>query len=573
MSDQFPRVSEDVNMMLRVVPLLLLLGLVGCGGSSSHSDFVTPPAGPPTIASLSPTSGVAGAAVTISGSNFGTERGSNTVTFNGQAASIANWSDTGIVAKVPSGATSGDVVVTVASQTSNGIKFNVVTLPTGSIALSNFGFQCGPGDAADCEGSGKGVIAWPTSQAQPGLLRLHDAGTQWANMDQGNGIYNWTNLDQWLDLIAAHQPVEVSQVFTWVPCWLAQPTNLAGCQAAAPPTAPSGSNIPPPDLGTGPQGSSIAFNNFVSAFVSHCNPNNHCVKDLIRYYEMWNEWDLSFHWTGSMADVYNLVAYPAVSIIKQTVPNAVILMPSSTPDSDTGLTYQCDFQNWLSYEDNHGYISDWIDWHVYLTAGDNATNSPEDQWSKYNANFLSIQAGGVVSGCLGGTPSSRWKNIPWANTETNFNGAPPPGLNYTCPAAQYSAADCTGQIVRWQLLHDSNGASGVFWYKWNETIGGNPQYEPAYNSMMQYLAGGKFNGPCGFTAAGGATTWTCAFTENGGKQALWVWTPNEAGTSFSVPAGFVDYLDPTATPGTAPTSVTAGQSITIGPVPFMLEQQ
>lgn len=560
MSDRFPHASESVSAVLVV---LLLIGLVGCGGGSSHSNFVTPPAGPPAISSLSTTSGVFGASVQISGSNFGGQQGSSTVTFSGSEASIAKWSDSVIVAKVPSGASSGNVVVTVGDTASNGVNFDVVALPTGSIALSNFGFQCGPGDTADCQGSSKGVITWPTTQAQPGLLRLHDAGTQWANMDQGGGNYNWSNLDQWLDLIAAHQPVEVAQVFTWVPCWdVPNPST----ECSSPPTAPSGTNQPPADLV--PSGSP-SFNAFVNAFTTHCNKNNHCVKDLIRYYEMWNEWDLKFHWLGTMDQVFQMVA-PASTIIRTNVPNAVILMPSATPDSDTGASGPADLQNWLSLEDsnliNGKHMSDWVNWHVYLTTGATTIAAPEDQWSTYNANFLSVQAS-----------NPNWQTAPWANTETNFNGAPPPnGLNYTCPSSSsasppttFSPDDCTGMIVRWQLLHDSNGAAGVFWYKWNETIGGNQQYETAYYYMMQYLAGGKFGGPCTFTAGGGATTWTCNFTEADQKTAaLWVWTPNEAGTSFTVPAGYVDYLDLSGNK----TTVTSGQSITIGVMPIMLEQ-
>jgi len=552
MSDRFPHASESV---FAVVVVLLLTGVVGCGGGSSHSNFVTPPpAGPPAINSLSTTSGVFGGSVQILGSNFGGQQGSSTVTFNGTQASVAKWSDNAIVAKVPSGATSGNVVVTVGGTASNAVNFNVVALPTGSIALSNFGFQCGPGDPADCQGASKGVITWPTTQAQPGLLRLHDAGTQWANMDQGGGNYSWSNLDQWLDLIAAHQPVEVAQVFTWVPCW------AAPSPCTAPPTAPSGTSTPPGDLTQA--GGSPSFKAFVSAFTTHCNANNHCVKDLIRYYEMWNEWDLSFHWTGTMQQVFWMVA-PASTIIRTNVPNAVILMPSSTPDSPTGGT--TDLQNWLSLEDanliNGKHMSDWVNWHVYLTKGANSatqTVTPEDQWTNYNANFLSVQAS-----------NPNWQNAPWANTETNFNGAPPPGLNYQCPSAQFTADDCTGQIVRWQLLHDSNGAAGVFWYKWNETVGANQQYETAYYYMMQYLAGGKFAGPCTFTPGGGVSIWTCNFTESDQKTgALWVWTPNESGTSFTVPSGYVDYLDLTGNK----TTVTSGQSITIGVLPIMLEQ-
>ena len=53
-----------------------------------------------------------GASVTITGANFGSTQGTSTVTFNGTAATtITSWSATSIVATVPTGATTGNVVV------------------------------------------------------------------------------------------------------------------------------------------------------------------------------------------------------------------------------------------------------------------------------------------------------------------------------------------------------------------------------------------------------------------------------------------------------------------------------
>jgi len=551
MSDRFTTALAGVSPVARFFPILLLLGLAGCGGGTAKSSFVTPPPVQTGLTGVSPPSGVVGESVSIFGSGFGSTQGSSTVSFNGTAASsVVTWDDGLITAIVPTGATSGPVVVSAGGSPFKAGTFTV-TKPATSIAASNFGFQCGPGDTSDCEGPTKGVVVWPTPLppgSTPGLLRLHDAGTQWANMDSGGGSYNFTYLDQWLDLLAAHPGVQASQVFTWVPCWDA-PT------CSSPATAPAGTNSPPSDLGAGPGGSSTAFNNFVTAFVQHCSPNGNCVKNLIHYYEMWNEWDLQYHWTGTMAQVYQMVAVPT-QIIRQNDPNAVIMMPSATPDSDTGLGYLADFTNWLKYENDNGRISDWVDFHVYLTAQMNdqsSTNTPEVQWGLYNANYLTAQAS--IQG---------WQNVPWANTETNFNGAPPPGLNYTCPTLLYTPDDCTGQIVRWQLIHDSNGAAGLYWYKWNQTIG-ETAYEPVYAQMMQLLEGGQFTQPCVFTAGGGASTWTCPFKEANGTSALWVWTPNEAGTSYT-PNGYSDYIDLTG----AKTSV--GGPITIGVMPFLLEQ-
>src|SRR5262249_59695343 len=81
-------------------------------------------AAPPSISSLSLTSGPVGTSVTINGSNFGTTQGTSTVKFNGIAATpITSWSATQIVAPVPTGATTGNVVVTVSNKASNGVNF------------------------------------------------------------------------------------------------------------------------------------------------------------------------------------------------------------------------------------------------------------------------------------------------------------------------------------------------------------------------------------------------------------------------------------------------------------------
>ena len=88
-------------------------------------------AAPPSISSLSPTSGAIGATVYISGSGFGSTQGTSTVKFNGTSAtSITSWTATSIAAIVPSGTTTGNVVVTVSGKASNGVTFTVLPTPT-----------------------------------------------------------------------------------------------------------------------------------------------------------------------------------------------------------------------------------------------------------------------------------------------------------------------------------------------------------------------------------------------------------------------------------------------------------
>ncbi len=79
----------------------------------------------PTLASLTPNSGLVGASITLTGTSF---TGATGVSFNGTAAvtfSVTNA--TTATATVPVGATSGNVTITTPSGTSNGVAFTVIT--------------------------------------------------------------------------------------------------------------------------------------------------------------------------------------------------------------------------------------------------------------------------------------------------------------------------------------------------------------------------------------------------------------------------------------------------------------
>jgi hypothetical protein len=95
--------------------------------SSVAATFTIVAAPAPTITSLAPTSGPVGTSVTITGTNFGTTQGSSTVTFNGTAATPTTWSAASILVPVPTGATTGSVVVSVGGVASNVMTFTVTS--------------------------------------------------------------------------------------------------------------------------------------------------------------------------------------------------------------------------------------------------------------------------------------------------------------------------------------------------------------------------------------------------------------------------------------------------------------
>ncbi len=143
------------------------------GGTTSNGVTFTVTPGP-SITSLSPASGAAGTAVTISGQNFGASQGGSVVRFNGAAAAVSSWSATSIGVSVPNAATTGPVTVTVNGQASNGSAFTVNTGGTLSGSVTN--------------SSGGAAISGATVQAmQAGVVK--SSATTLAN-----GSYSIANL-------------------------------------------------------------------------------------------------------------------------------------------------------------------------------------------------------------------------------------------------------------------------------------------------------------------------------------------------------------------------------------------
>jgi hypothetical protein len=160
--------------------------------ASSHQVRVTPD--PPMITSLNPASGRIGDTVTISGTGFGALLNDITVTFNGVAAAVTSWADTAIVATVPGGASTGDVLVTVSGVQSNAAPFTVI-VPVITQLSSGYGSQ---GDTLTISGMGFGATQLTSS--------LHSFGSYaWPSAS----IISWSETS-----IVATVPVEMfSQVF------------------------------------------------------------------------------------------------------------------------------------------------------------------------------------------------------------------------------------------------------------------------------------------------------------------------------------------------------------------------
>ena len=115
------------------------------GTLTCAQDFTFIP--PPVLTGFTPTSGLAGSGVTLSGSGF---TGATSVSFNGSPASFTADSDTQITAIVPSSFPSGPITVTTPGGTTTSAAY-FIEAPT----LTGFTPTSGaPGDTVDLTGSG-----------------------------------------------------------------------------------------------------------------------------------------------------------------------------------------------------------------------------------------------------------------------------------------------------------------------------------------------------------------------------------------------------------------------------------
>ena len=173
--------------------------VVNDGGLPSNGSAFTVA---PIIGSVTPAVGAVRSVVTIAGANFTQTQG--TVTFGGQAATISSWSNTSIVATVPTTTATGPVSVTAGGMASNtNITFTVPPPQIASIApniggtgnpitITGSGFQDSQGSGSVSfynEGIAPAISSWSDTQivatvprgTNTGPVKIYAANNQVSN--------------------------------------------------------------------------------------------------------------------------------------------------------------------------------------------------------------------------------------------------------------------------------------------------------------------------------------------------------------------------------------------------------
>ncbi|HZR30117.1 MAG TPA: IPT/TIG domain-containing protein [Terriglobales bacterium] len=214
--------------------------------NGNYDSLITVPSGTlvPVINTngLSPNTGGVNTAVTITGNNFGTSQQGSVVTFNGTPATqVPTWTNTGIIAKVPLGAFSGPVVVSVAGVPSNGVNFTdtspsisglsinggplPASMPPGSLLTirgANFGFSQGGSMVTVSDGTTNATAyampgTWTNTSVNVTVPRGPTAGNVSVVITVGGTASNAVRfvLQPWIDSLSVpsgqvHAPVTIS---------------------------------------------------------------------------------------------------------------------------------------------------------------------------------------------------------------------------------------------------------------------------------------------------------------------------------------------------------------------------
>jgi hypothetical protein len=370
--------------------------------------------------------------------------------------------------------------------------------------------------------------------------------TTWPFIEQTQGVYDWTALDQYVmdaqanNVPGTNTPVTLYWTNANVPPW-----------AAADPTTCSFYTGTAISACTSTVSNIQYFEDFMTALVTRYNGSAGS-PGLIQIYELWNEPNISNVFTGTPAQMVALTS-AAYNIIRTNNPSATILSPSPTQGNYL-LTYLTTPGAPLGF--------DAVAIHGYPNVADNDVPEAITGFKSVNIKLSMLQAPGV-----GVRPI-------W-DTETSWGGGA--GI-ITDPNLR------AGFVARSFLLHWSAGIHNMYWYGWDSPTWGTLYYPPpgigmtpaayAYNVTFDWMVGATMPLPC--TANGGSTysaVYTCQLTRPGGYNALAVWDTTQTcdGTctysNYTPNSQYTQYRDLTG----AVHTISPGQVVQIGAEPILLE--
>jgi hypothetical protein len=370
-----------------------------------------------------------------------------------------------------------------------------------------------------------GTLAnWPTGPFGGIRLWLQSPGTDWRSIETSRGVYNWSGLDQWLSVAGANG-VDVLYTFGNTPNWASlRPNETCTVNGGI---GGGGCAAPPSDVDSG----DAIWKEYVTALVQHSLASG----THIKYYELWNEPDLSTFWSGTDAQLVTM-QNDAYTIIHTLDPSAGLLGPSVTHTG--GAT-------WLDsyYAAGGSNNVDIVAYHTYT-----GTTDPMTLVSLINSIKSEMSTYGISSKPLWGTEGS------W-------------GSNTSLTPDQRRAWVAKAYAISWM-----SGVARNYWYSWDggvwgplwDSVGGIQPAGIAYTQVYDWLQGSyePSSNPCSESID---STWRCYLTLSDGNPAEIVWN-DSATTTLSVSPSFTSYL----TLDNSAENTVVANTITVGIKPVLL---
>lgn len=353
---------------------------------------------------------------------------------------------------------------------------------------------------------------WPSVKF--GIQRTWDSwpSVGWSSLNPSPGVYNWANLDALVNNSLSHG-VELVYTFGHVPAWAS--TNPGGnCDGSA-----NGDCYAP---------QTQAWKDFVTQITTR-------YKGKIKYWELWNEPNAGNFWKGTHAQLVTM-AREAHPIIKNA--GGVVLTPA--PQGNNSHVWMDGYLG----AGGHAY-ADVVTFHGYVYGPPELLNTLAD-------NMRSVQGKYGMSALPLWDTEHSWGDRTW-----------PMGADQDQQSAW---------LARYLALSYSKGIQRSFWYGWEHFTWGSlfdrttdQILKPgiAYREVYNWMIGSNFS-PC--TASG--SLYQCNIARANGYQAKMVWSTS--GTlSYAVPTGYIRLKTIDAQSST----VTGGQSISVGMKPVLIENQ
>jgi hypothetical protein len=418
-----------------------------------------------------------------------------------------------------------------------------------------------------------------------GSLRLWDTSTGWAQINTGAptsgnplGVFDFSNLDGFVS--ATPSGADLLYNLGRTPTWASSNPNDSSCSYDSSTQGGAGQCDPPADLNSDGSGTDQDWINWVTA-VAQRNAGQY--GDKIKYFEIWNEWNISLFWTGSAAQLVRMeqdascviegTKHGSCSANGSVFPSGIALDTLAQVVSPSPVGAATDLnqvsKDLTTYFGTTvggiagGTFADAIGFHGYVSTPSSSDPCPVAE----DVNTVVGDLNGVVAGSSEG-------GKPWFDTEDSWGKAPDEGFEDADRQAAFLARDF--------LLQRSMGVARVYWYRWDatQTYGGAlwtsssgiTEAGSADGEVNAWIDGATLNSAC--TVNG--TVWQCGFTRSGGYQALAVWDASQdcfngtcGTTNFTVPGSYTKYLDLAGNE----TSAASGSTIQIGAKPILLENQ